>query len=85
MDPQTISGPLKAAILIRSLGREAAEMILKKPLFRGNSNLDQILKILQILGTPNWEKISFVNKKLNYLPKLKGKKLEYVFVGDAEE
>ncbi len=39
---------------IWSLGCIVGEMILSKPLFKGNSTLDQILKILQILGTPNW-------------------------------
>jgi len=35
-------------------------MILKKPLFQGNDYLDQIKKIVQILGTPIKEDLSFV-------------------------
>jgi hypothetical protein len=33
--------------------------MLKKPLFNGNDNLDQLIKILKVLGTPVWQVLSF--------------------------
>ncbi len=40
---------------IFALGCIIAEMYLMKPLFQGNSEMDQISKITSVLGTPkNW-------------------------------
>lgn len=63
-----------------AFGCVIAEMALRKPLFAGKSTMDQLLKIIKIIGSPNWSRLSFVDRKINYLPKLKGKQLDYVLV-----
>jgi hypothetical protein len=43
-------------------------MILRKPLFNGTNNLDQLIKILKVLGSPRWHTISFC--KDSHIPKI---------------
>ena len=43
-------------------------MILRKPLFNGTNNLDQLIKILKVLGSPRWQTISFC--KDSHIPKI---------------
>lgn len=46
-----------APVDIFALGCLVAEMYLKKPLFQGNSEMDQISKICSVIGSPtmqNW-------------------------------
>ena len=80
--PQLLFGYQKydKSVDIWAFGCVIAEMALRRPLFPGKSTIDQLLKITKILGSPNWSRLSFVDTKVNYLPKLKGKKLEYVLV-----
>ena len=62
---------------IWSLGCIIAEIFLKKPLFKGNSIIEQIIKILQVLGSPNWKDISFVENSQSSFPKIRGRSLHY--------
>ncbi|WVZ75022.1 hypothetical protein U9M48_023126 [Paspalum notatum var. saurae] len=57
------------AIDMWSLGCIMAELLLKEPLFRGKSEIDQLHKIVTILGTPNEERWHGYSK----LPGAKGK------------
>lgn len=66
-----------------SVGCIFAEMLSKKPLFPGDSQIGQLMKIFQVLGTPNssiWPQISFLeNFKLTF-PKFKGFPIENILV-----
>lgn len=50
------------------MGCVAAEMITKKPIFNGTNNLDQLVKILRVFGTPRWQTISFCKNRT--IPKI---------------
>lgn len=55
-----------------SLGCIFAEMILKRPMFSGDSEIDQLFKIFRILGTPDecvWEGISHMPDYKSSFPK----------------
>ena len=41
-------------------------MILGKPLFQGDSEIDQIFKIFSVLGTPNEETWPLINNLPDY-------------------
>ena len=51
------------AIDIWSVGCVVAEMFLGEPIFPGNSSKDQLLKIMQILGTPTTQEVTEMCKK----------------------
>ncbi|ELP93491.1 cell division protein kinase, putative, partial [Entamoeba invadens IP1] len=54
-----------SAIDLWSVGTVLAEMVIKEPLFRGDSDIDQIHRILNILGKPSdedLEKMPYFNK-----------------------
>lgn len=46
---------------IWSLGCVMAELLLGKPLFPGESGVDQLIEIIKVLGTPNKEEIFAMN------------------------
>uniref|UniRef100_A0A0G4FXZ0 Protein kinase domain-containing protein n=1 Tax=Chromera velia CCMP2878 TaxID=1169474 RepID=A0A0G4FXZ0_9ALVE len=49
------------AIDIWSIGCVLGEMILGRPLFAGNTSVDQLVKIIQTMGTPTREQMSAMN------------------------
>jgi len=55
-----------------SIGCIFAELLLKKPLFMGDSDIDQLYKIARTLGTPPLQKYSF-------LPKFSAQNLSFYF------
>jgi serine/threonine protein kinase len=67
-----------------SIGCIFAEMVAKKPLFPGDSEIDQIFKIFQVLGTPTdevWPGVSqFPDFKATF-PKWRPKDLSAVVAG----
>ena len=62
-----------------------AEIALGKPLFAGTSSLDQLVKILRVLGTPNWRKLSFMFDHTPKLPFFTGKGLEKVLFQNSSK
>lgn len=63
-----------------SAGCVMAEIMLGTPLFCGESNLDQLLKIVSILGTPSPAQLAVLNPKVpeNKFPIVKGKSWDKV-------
>jgi cyclin-dependent kinase 2 len=51
---------------IWAIGCIFAEMVTKRPLFAGDSELDQLYRIFRILGTPNEETWPGVTKLRDY-------------------
>ena len=47
---------------IWAYGCVVAEMIMRKPLFKGDTNTDQLTKIMKVLSTPSVEQIYAMNK-----------------------
>ncbi|KAI4838963.1 glycogen synthase kinase 3 [Plasmodium brasilianum] len=70
-----------------SLGCIIAEMILGYPLFSGQSSVDQLVRIIQVLGTPTEEQMKVMNP--NYadvkFPNVKPKDLKKVFPKGTSE
>ena len=69
---------------IWSVGCILAEMILKKPLFPGDSEIGQLYLIFQILGTPNEENFPDINQLPLYssnFPKYHDAKLKDILKG----
>jgi len=62
-----------------SIGCIFAEMITKKPIFQGDSEIDEIFKIFQVLGTPTnsqWEGVEELPDYKTAFPKWKPKNLK---------
>lgn len=74
---------------IWSLGCIMAEMLNKKALFPGDSEIDQLYKIFKILGTPNeevWEGVTKLPDYKSSFPKWKSSNLkDFIRFHDAEE
>ncbi|CRG99805.1 glycogen synthase kinase 3, putative [Plasmodium relictum] len=70
-----------------SLGCIIAEMILGFPLFSGQSSVDQLVRIIQVLGTPTEEQMKEMNP--NYadvkFPDVKPKDLKKIFPKSTSE
>lgn len=64
-----------------SIGCIFAEMVTKKPIFQGDSEIDEIFKIFQVLGTPTnsqWEGVEQLPDYKTAFPKWKPKNLKDV-------
>ncbi|CAH3014102.1 unnamed protein product [Porites evermanni] len=64
---------------IWSVGCIFAEMVTKKPLFHGDSEIDQLFRIFRILGTPtekNWPGVSQLQDYKTSFPKWSGEGLK---------
>ena len=48
-----------------SVGTVIAEMILGDPIFIGQDSLDQLIKIISVLGTPNLQDMKEMNPQIN--------------------
>ena len=62
-----------------SVGAIMVEMAQKKPLFPGDSEIDQLFKIFKLHGTPNedsWPGVSKLRDFKNTFPKFRGGKLQ---------
>jgi serine/threonine protein kinase len=72
------------AVDIFSVGCIVAEMLLGAPLFRGESEITQLHKYFQLLGTPTeatWPGVSQLREYTQTFPMWKGQPLEAVLVG----
>jgi glycogen synthase kinase 3 beta len=88
--PELIFGNMDydSSIDIWSFGCVLAEMLLGKPLFQGDSTVDQLLQIIKILGVPDAEQLSYLNKNntLKYeFPLVKPTTLSKIFQGYPKE
>ena len=71
---------------IWSVGCIFAEFVIKKPLFKGDCEFEQIMKIYSILGTPkieDWNEIVNLPYYSNKLPNFSAKKIEEIVKLDA--
>lgn len=66
-----------------SVGCVIAEMVLGNPLFKGQSEVDQLVKIFKVLGTPDSVTIEEMNPDMSefQFPKLTACPLEKIFEG----
>ncbi|UKK01708.2 glycogen synthase kinase [Theileria orientalis] len=64
-----------------SIGCVLSELILGRPLFCGDTSIDQLVKIIQILGTPTLAEMKAMNPEYNNInfPNLRGVELCSVF------
>ncbi len=71
---------------IWSVGCIFAELVIKKPLFKGDCEFEQIMKIYSILGTPkieDWNEIVNLPYYSNKFPNFSAKKIEEIVKLDA--
>jgi len=73
-----------------SMGCILAELILGKPVFPGTSTLNQLDRVMEVIGRPNQEDIDSINSPLaqtmlESLPPTKTKKLRDMFPTASEE
>jgi mitogen-activated protein kinase 15 len=73
-----------------SMGCILAELILGKPVFPGTSTLNQLDRVMEVIGRPNQEDIDSINSPLaqtmlESLPPTKNKKLKDMFPTASEE
>lgn len=81
--PELIFGSTKytCAIDLWSVGCVCAEMMLGRPLFPGESGVDQLVEIIKVLGTPTSEQIRSMNRHYKdfKFPSIKAKSWSDVF------
>nr|AVK87131.1 mitogen-activated protein kinase p38 [Anadara broughtonii] len=71
---------------IWSVGCIMAEMLTNRPLFQGNDHIDQLNKVLSLVGNPNQKLLDKINSKeardyVSSLPKFGKKEFKEVFIG----
>ena len=81
--PEILLGCLEynTAVDIWSIGCIFAEMYIKRPLFQGEYDIDQLYKIFQILGTPNihtWPEVVLLQYYKKSFPQWNAKNLREV-------
>nr|QOY46745.1 cyclin-dependent kinase 1 [Ambystoma andersoni] len=74
--PEVLLGSLRYStpVDVWSIGTIFAEMATKKPLFHGDSEIDQLFRIFRALGTPNneiWPEVESLQDYKNTFPKWK--------------
>jgi serine/threonine protein kinase len=83
--PELIFGATEytSAIDLWSGGCVIAELVLQRPIFAGDSSLEQIVEIIKVLGTPNKSQIISMNPEYTEykFPILKPESWEKVFKG----
>lgn len=81
--PELIFGATKytVAIDLWSMGCVCAEMMLGRPLFPGESGVDQLVEIIKVLGTPSSDQIRSMNRHYTdfKFPSIKAKTWGSVF------
>lgn len=88
--PELIFGNMDydTSIDVWSFGCVLAEMFIGKPIFQGESTVDQLLQIIKVLGTPNSEQLSYLNRNntLNYtFPEVKPYTIGKIFSGKPKD
>ncbi|KAI9004246.1 Cyclin-dependent kinase 3 [Gaertneriomyces sp. JEL0708] len=76
------------AVDMWSAGCIFAEMILKKPIFPGDSEIDELFRIFRILGTPNenhWEGVQYLPDWAPTFPQWRRQSFEKIFPTLDEE
>lgn len=81
--PELIFGATEydCAIDMWSTGCVIGEMVLLRPLFAGDTSVDQLVEIINILGSPTKEQVLIMNpqSKEFKFPKVAAKTLQYLF------
>eukprot|EP01017_Pseudomicrothorax_dubius_P048169 TRINITY_DN871_c0_g1_i1.p1 TRINITY_DN871_c0_g1~~TRINITY_DN871_c0_g1_i1.p1 ORF type:complete len:410 (-),score=82.17 TRINITY_DN871_c0_g1_i1:111-1340(-) len=88
--PELIFGATEytTAIDVWSIACVFAEMILGEPIFPGDSSVDQLVKIVKILGTPTAEQIAQMNphqRETIKLPMIRANTWSKVFSGKTDD
>ena len=67
-----------------SVGCVLVEMVTGEPVFRAESNIDQLVEIIKVLGTPSTHEMLDMNRDCDFekfrLPKIAPKSWEKVFL-----
>ncbi|RCN31999.1 kinase domain protein [Ancylostoma caninum] len=76
-----------AAIDVWAIGCILAEIVQKKPLFRGDSEIDQLFQIFRLLGTPSekeWQGVTSLPQFKSRFPKWKASRIAELLHPEAD-